>query len=128
MNQRDRDRFDALVDEAIADLPPRFAGVLDEMPVIVLDRPSPDMLADLGMRPGEAGDLCGLHTGVAFTERSFEAAPALPTQIHLFREGILNAAGGWTGPLAREIRITLLHEIGHQMGLEEDDLDELGYA
>ncbi|MEZ6317914.1 MAG: metallopeptidase family protein [Phycisphaerales bacterium] len=128
MNAHDRDRFDDLVDDAIGALPARLQGLLDEMPIIVLDRPTPEMLADLGMRPEEATDLCGLHTGVSFTERSIEADGTIPTQIHLFREGILSAAGGWRGPVAEEIRITLLHEIGHQMGLEEEDLDDLGYA
>lgn len=128
MNDRDRDRFDELVDHAIGTLPPRYAALLDEIPVIVLDLPTPEMLADLAMRPDEATNLCGLHTGVAFTERSIEVDGTLPTQVHLFREGILAAAGGWRGRLAEEIRITLLHELGHQMGLEEDDLDDLGYA
>ena len=65
--------------------------------------------------------------------------------IHIFREGIIACAGGWTpwqasspdgGTLEGggeevvrdEIRITLLHELGHHFGLDEDDLDELGYA
>ena len=57
----------------------------------------------------------------------------MPSDIHLFRDGILDLVGGWDVPDARqsleeEIRITLLHEIGHQFGLDEDDLDRLGYA
>lgn len=132
MNKAERDRFDALVDEAIAALPPSVARLLQEMPVIVLDRPDPAMLADLGMSADQADELCGLHTGVAFTERSIEADGVLPTQVHLFREGILNAAGGWGGPqgedgVFEQVQITLLHEIGHQMGLGEDDLADLGY-
>ena len=64
----------------------------------------------------------------------------MPETIHLFREGIVIQAGGWCpmltearviegGPvaIAEEVRITLLHEIGHHFGLEEQDLRRLGY-
>jgi predicted Zn-dependent protease with MMP-like domain len=77
-------------------------------------------------------ELCGLHTGVAITDQSVEDSGRLPTDIHLFRVGIVALAGGWGGRDAEErigdeIRITLLHEIGHHFGLEEDDLADLGY-
>jgi len=124
-----------MVAEAIGELPPRFADVLDEMPVVVLDRPDAAMLKDLGIDPQDeeaAGELCGLHTGFANTERSVEYAGILPSQVHLFRDGIVSLAGGWGGHDAEalvyeQIVVTLLHEIGHQMGLDEDDLTELGY-
>lgn len=136
MNDAHRDRFDELVGRVIGALPPGIAAVLEELPVIVLDRPTPEMFADLGIAPADqasaAREICGLHTGVPDTEASYEA-PQATGQIHLFREGIVNLCGGWTGPkadeaIAEEIRVTLLHEIGHQMGLDEDDLDALGYA
>ena len=79
----------------------------------------------------EAETLCGLHTGTMLTERSIEHSGDLPTDIHLFRDGIVEAAGGWEQGrerVAQEIRITLLHEIGHHYGLEEDDLDRLGFG
>ena len=132
MNDDERNRFDEMVADTIDQLPERFASLLDELQIIVLDEPDDAMLADLGMTRDQAHELCGLHTGTANTERSIEDE-VLPTQIHLFRLGILTEAGGWDAtdahPRGREeIRVTLLHEIGHQMGLEEDDLDELGYA
>ncbi len=83
--------------------------------------------------------LCGLHTGIALTERSVER-PDSSDVIHLFREGIVDTAGGWEeasdeegeyGGEARireEIRVTILHEIGHHFGLDEGDLERLGYA
>ena len=54
----------------------------------------------------------------------------LPSQIHIYRLGIVREAGGWsnTDEIREQIRITILHEVGHEMGLDEDDLDELGYA
>jgi predicted Zn-dependent protease with MMP-like domain len=84
--------------------------------------------------------LCGLHSGIMLTERSVEQHPELPTTLHLFREGIIDEAGGWKpwkdedgehwggeDAVKEEIRVTLLHEIGHHFGLEEEDLEALGY-
>lgn len=137
MRQRDRDRFDELLEGVLDALPERLRGLLDEVPVIVLDRPTREMLHELGIPREEheaaAKELCGLHTGTPRTERSLEESGALPDEIHLFREGIIALAGGWgtegaSRRVAEEIRVTLLHEIGHHFGLDEDDLEGLGYA
>ncbi|MDX9912367.1 MAG: metallopeptidase family protein [Phycisphaerales bacterium] len=148
LGDADRARFDALVDDVVASLPEIARRVMDRVAVVVLDRPTRAMVADVA--PGEpydevADELCGLHTGVADVDEHLEA-PAGPSTIHLFRVGILSQAGGWDGELLteeereaeaemgfgeervrEEIRITLLHEIGHQYGLDEDDLADLGY-
>jgi predicted Zn-dependent protease with MMP-like domain len=135
VNDRQRERFDALVAEAVDELPEALADMLEEMPLIVLDCPEPGMLKDLGLDPNDevaANELCGLHTGYMNTELSIEHTGVLPSQVHLFRDGIVALAGGWGGKDAddrvyEQIMVTLLHEIGHQMGLDEDDLRELGY-
>jgi predicted Zn-dependent protease with MMP-like domain len=124
--------FDELVEESVASLPPGVRELLDEMPVIVLDLPSEDILRSIGAKPEEAIEFCGLHSGRAFTEGVHEISAELPSEIYLFREGIVDASGGWDSPDAadriyEEIMITLLHEIGHQFGLDEDDLERLGY-
>lgn len=134
MTDEERDRFDALVEDAIAELPPRVAALLDEVPLVVLDEPDAAMLKDLGIDAADgsaAEEICGLHTGTALTERTVEH-PDLPTVIHLFRRGIIGLAGGWEqegaeDEIYEEVRTTLLHEIGHHFGLDEDDLAELGY-
>jgi predicted Zn-dependent protease with MMP-like domain len=134
MTDEERKRFDALMDDAVESLPPRIAKLLEEIAVVVLDEPTTEMLKDLDIDPGDAealDEMCGLHTGTAITERSVEA-PDLSTTIHIFRRGIVALAGGWDDPNAddniyEEIRITLLHEIGHHFGLDEGDLEELGY-
>ncbi len=134
MSPADQERFDGLVEEAIDNLPPALAKLLDEIPVIVLDTPTPEMLRSLGIAADAVeaiSELCGLHTGTAFTDSSVEQPP-LTSDIHLFRDGILSLAGGWASPEAddlvyEEIMVTLLHEIGHQFGLDEDDLERLGY-
>ncbi len=135
MNDRERERFDRLLEDVIDDLPPGVRRLLDEVPLIALDRPTPGMLRDLGIDPSdeeEARSLCGLHSGVSNTEKSVERSAELPSAIHIFREGIIALAGGWDQEeadewIAEEIWVTVLHEIGHQFGLDEDDLERLGY-
>jgi predicted Zn-dependent protease with MMP-like domain len=150
MNDRDRERFDLLVQDAIDSFPPRVRALIDEVPIVVLDRPTPEMMKSLEVEgtvePGaDPSELCGLHTGVAITERSVEDPGGWgrpghdefrPEEIHLFREGIIGLATddeGWKAEHAEEdiyeeIRITILHEVGHHFGLDEEDLDELGYG
>lgn len=146
LTRAQRARFDQLLEDVLDTLPERIRDLIEEVPVIVLDEPTPDMIrslkADGVIAPDEHGlDLCGLHTGIGLTDRSIEdpagwgslAGQGSPEQIHLFRRGIADLAGGFDDPnaddhLYEEIRITLLHELGHHFGLDEDDLDNLGYA
>ena len=130
-----RELFDRLLEAELRSLPGHVARVLEEVPLHVMDEPDPTILKSLGVEPEEmeaaVQELCGLHTGFMLTERPIELDAVLPDEIHLFRRGIALMAGGWDADvetLAEQIRITLLHEIGHHFGLEEDDLDELGYA
>ncbi len=142
MDEALRDRFDALLEEALERLPEQVRAWLDRIPVIVEDIPDEKTLASLAQEHGEhmePTELCGLHTGVANTERSIDAAAGveLPSEIFLFREGIVQEAGGWESggedpeeaddAIYEQIVVTLLHELGHQFGLNEDDLKRLGY-
>jgi len=139
VRRAERERFDRIFEEVLAELPAPILALLDEAPVILEDRPGRALLAELGLDP-ETDGLCGLHSGVPLTERSVHDSGVMPETIHLFREGIVDEAGGWDededdeGPFGgeeavrREIRITLLHEIGHHFGLDEDDLERLGYG
>lgn len=133
-----RDRFDRLVRAATLELPPEAAAAIDHIAIIIEDRPSAKLMAELvaeGVVEDEDDEILGLHTGHMITEGdpSLDGHVNLPTQIHLFRVPIVDAAGGWEGAdaderIAEEIRITLLHELGHHFGLDEDDLDRLGFA
>jgi predicted Zn-dependent protease with MMP-like domain len=147
MTDAQREEFDAILEDVIDGLPRRIAALLNEVSLVVMDRPTPEMVDQL-RRDGllteeeaeepDGSDLCGLHTGVGLTDRSIDDSGLLPDQIHLFRDGIaalaLEESGlEWDSPGApdeiyEETRITLLHEIGHHFGLDEDDLDELGYG
>ena len=137
MNPAERARFDRLLERVLENLPAALRALLDESPLVVEDRPSRAVLEAMGLEQGD--DLCGLHEGLARTERSVEF-PQLPDVITLYRRGIVDLAGGWTereedgarvggeDAVREEIRVTLLHELGHHFGLDEDDLDRLGYA
>jgi len=130
VNQREQQVFDEMVEGVLERLPVALRRLIDEVPVIVLDEPTREMLDDMGILPEEAGELCGLHTGVAFTERTVERSGEMPADIHIFRRGVVEEAGGWEDleAVREEIEVTLLHEIGHHFGLDEDDLERLGYG
>jgi predicted Zn-dependent protease with MMP-like domain len=125
------DRFDVLLEDVLASLPAPIRNLLDQAPLIVDDEPDPKLLREMGIDPGEE-DLCGLHSGTPLTERTYAEGADLPETIHLFRGPIIEQSG-WQSPrddrlLREEIRVTLLHEIGHHFGLDEGDLEGLGYA
>jgi predicted Zn-dependent protease with MMP-like domain len=126
--ERDRQEFDQIFEEVLGKLPAEVAAMLEEMAVIVEDEPSAQVLRDLGIRarPGTA-DLCGLHWGVPLPDRSFFESAAGPGQILIFRGPIWRLADGNPRALRRQIRITLLHEIGHHYGFDEEKLRDLGY-
>ena len=135
----DRRAFDRVLERLIDGLPDDLLDLLDELPLIVEDEPSADLLREMGM--DEDAELCGLHEGTALTDRSVEAPPGVPDRMMLFRGPILRLAG-WPenqgtnatesaaaqAELERQVRIALLHEIGHHFGLDEEDLDALGYG
>lgn len=135
ISQTLRDIFDAILEAELDALPPQAVAVVDESAVIVEDEPSAEVLRSVGMDPAEGPDLCGLHDGIPETEQSVDDTYMLPTQIMLFRGPIIRLAGYRVeggqevnrAELIEQIHITLLHEIGHQFGLDEDDLSELGY-
>ncbi len=119
------EEFDALVEKCVAELPERVRDKLRDVPVVVQDLPSVAMLTD--EQPPLTPDLLGLFVGQhVFTERS-GAPPALPGSIHLFRRNLLRACAD-REELAREVRITVQHEVGHLLGLDEEDLEDWGLA
>ena len=135
MRNVDRDFFDDLLEDILDELPEHLHRLLEEVPLIVEDEPSELLLQELGIDRRQ-GDLCGLHWGVALTHRSVEHSGRLPDRIMLFRGPIMRLAlsarprtdDEALDRLSEQIRITLLHEIGHHFGLDEDDLTVLGYG
>ena len=131
MNKDNRDLFDKHFEIVFARLPPLIHSLLEKMPLHVEDGPPGDVLDQLGISSAEY--LCGLYTGVPLTERSIERPWKLPDVVTIYRLGILRQATDDAGrvsldELERQIWITILHEVGHHHGLDEDDLAKLGYG
>lgn len=117
--------FAGFVEEALADLPEPFKSHLEEMRVEIRDRPTAKELKQAGLEKDEI--LLGLYVGHPMTERSVMHSGALPDVIYIFQEDI-ELVSKSERDLVKEVRITVLHEIGHHFGMDEDDLDELGYG
>ena len=119
-------RFAELVERAIDELPGQFRAFIEECPVEVKTRPSRKLLKSMGLAEDEL--LMGLYTGQALTERTAEGESGqLPARITIFQEDVELCADS-EADLVREVRITLLHELGHHFGLDEQDLENLGYG
>jgi predicted Zn-dependent protease with MMP-like domain len=117
--------FRRLVDRALSELREPFAQAIHNMALEIRDRPTPRELKQVGLGPDEL--LLGLYVGVPLTERSVEAPPALPDKIYIFQDDCELAVDS-EEELIREVRITVLHELGHYFGMDEEDLDDLGYG
>jgi len=117
------ERFERLVDRAIASIPMPFRGALDEIAVVIADEPSREQLRENGLRPDET--LYGLYEGVPLDEWGGDWMP-VPTRIIIFR---LPLEEDYPDPddLADEVRITILHELAHHLGIDDEErLEELG--
>jgi predicted Zn-dependent protease with MMP-like domain len=117
-------QFSAFVEQAISEVPEEFAAALEEVPLEIRDRPTAEQRKSVSLRDGNL--LLGLYQGAPLTRRSVEA-PYLPAVIYIFQEEI-EAASGSEADLRERVRKTVLHEIGHHFGLNEDDLHRLGYG
>lgn len=117
------DEFDRILNEAIAGLPAPVRDALREVTIAVDRYPDEAMLDAFG--DDLEIDLLGLYTGVALPERTHMDSGRLPDVIHVFKRN-LEIYCRQRDELVREIRDTLLHEVGHYLGLDEEELDELG--
>ena len=120
-----KEDFARLVEEALAELPAQFAEVLEETRVEIRERPTLKQLKDAGLADDEL--LFGLYCGVPLLDRSVEHSGVMPEVIYIFQEDHELVAEN-RDELKREVRTTVLHEIGHHFGMDEDDLERLGYG
>jgi len=119
-----RARFERLVAEALRGIPADLRRALDNLEVIVDDRPTEVHLADAGLEPGEV--LYGLYHGTPLPERSPLQPYALPDVITIFQRPIEDDCET-EDEMREEIRRTVVHEIAHYFGFDEERLAELGY-
>jgi predicted Zn-dependent protease with MMP-like domain len=118
-----RSAFERVVEDALASLPARFTNLMENVIVSVEDEPSADDLESLADDDDDAHDeseVLGIYRGVALTDRDGND-PYLPDEIAIFR-GPINRIARDRDEALQEVRETLIHEIGHYFGLDEDEL------
>lgn len=108
------EEFERLVDQAWAQIPDRFKDELENVLIVIEDEPSSSI------------DLLGLYSGVPITDRA-DYSGAMPDQITLY-QGPLQRHCQDERELAEQVYVTLVHEIGHYFGLDEDRLHELDWG
>jgi predicted Zn-dependent protease with MMP-like domain len=125
-----RHLFDEQLELVLAELPAQVKKLMDDVPLVVDDLPSPEIMRRARVR--HPGQLCGLYTGIPLIHRSVVHWGVPSDVILIFRLGILNESRRRgsvdVDELRRQIRKTILHEYGHHYGLTERDLRELGYG
>lgn len=115
-------RFWQLVDQALDALPSDVRSMLENVAVVVEDWPTRDQLRSAGVASPE--DLLGLYEGVPQTERSADYGLVLPDKITLFRGPILRLCTD-EASARDQIQRTVLHELAHHFGIDDDRLEEL---
>ena len=113
MEPIDTDAFEALVTDALESIPDQLRAEMENVAIIIDDQSPP-------------GPLFGLYEGIPLTKRGTYAG-ANPDRITLFLATICQSANT-AEELARRVRVTLLHEVGHHFGMGEERLQELGWA
>jgi predicted Zn-dependent protease with MMP-like domain len=110
-----RDRFEELVAAALDTIPPRFLAAMSNVVVLVED-----------VNP-EDHHLLGLYHGVALTERTSYYSGVLPDRITIYRLPILGICDT-EEDVVRQVGVTVVHEIGHHFGIDDDTLHDLGWG
>ena len=108
---------EAEVGDVVRGLPPDIAALANQVPVVFEAAPSHELVAD-GLPP----DTLGLFVGVDYASAESGVQPESPTQIHLYLENLWFYARRNRPHFREEVRITYLHELGHFLGLDEDEL------
>lgn len=114
MIQVTEEEFGALVEEALDGIPPELGRLMRNVAVTVEDS-------------GGSPNLLGLYQGVPLTARTTQYSGVLPDRITIFRLPIL-ARCQTREDVVRQVRITVVHEVGHHFGIDDDRLHELGWA
>jgi predicted Zn-dependent protease with MMP-like domain len=114
--------FERVVGEALESLPQRFAALVENVVIAVEDEPTADDLESIEGDADGDSELLGIYRGVALTERTHDA-PLLPDEIAIFR-GPINRVARTREEAVYEVRETVIHELGHYFGLDDDEMPE----
>lgn len=117
--------FDRVVAQAVDRIPEELRGHLVNLVISVQPRPSGELLAEMGFAPDE--ELFGIFIGIPLTERSVTDPPLYPDTIQIFQEPLETYCLDLE-ELIEEIEITVVHEIAHFLGFDDDQLEALGYG
>jgi predicted Zn-dependent protease with MMP-like domain len=115
-----REEFEQVVVEALDTLPKRFADLVENVVIAVEDEPTDEDLESVEGDPDDDSELLGIYRGIALTERDGEV-PLLPDEIAVFR-GPINRVARTRSEAVEEVRETVIHELGHYFGLEDDEM------
>ena len=107
--------FEGLVADALDQVPPELLALMDNVVVLVEDRNA------------DEPDLLGLYEGYALTERGWEYGGALPDRIMVYREAICDICST-AEEVVEEVTVTVVHEIAHHFGIDDERLHELGWS
>jgi predicted Zn-dependent protease with MMP-like domain len=121
----DKDDLRKEVASVLDKLPRQFRKRLDNVEVVIEERPGEELFREAGLDP-EQDTLYGLYQGIPLPDRSSLYPPILPDKITIFSEPLLR---DFPDPdeLREQIRTTVLHEIAHYFGFDDDEIDKLGY-
>lgn len=114
-----------MVQRVVDSLPPNVQALLEEVAIVVEDEADQSQLVEAGS--DDESELFGLYQGIPMIDRSSGYTMVLPDRITIFA-GPLSRAFTTRAELEDEIRITVLHELGHHLGYDEIGLDALGLA
>jgi predicted Zn-dependent protease with MMP-like domain len=115
-----RREFEGVVGEALESLPKRFADLVENLLITVEEEPAAEDLESIEDDAGDDSELLGTYRGVALTDRTHDM-PLLPDEIAIFR-GPINRIARTREEAVREVRETVIHELGHYFGLDDEEM------
>ena len=121
----DRRKFRRLVEEALDTLPMAVRVRMENVTVIVEDDPTEEQIDCVGLDP-RCDTLFGFYEGSPLPERSHDFGMALPDRITLFYRPLVETFHG-PAEIREQIRRTVVHEVAHFLGLDDDEIERLGY-
>jgi predicted Zn-dependent protease with MMP-like domain len=117
-----RHRFQQLVEDALAEIPPRFRAAMKNVAVIVEDTPPAEILEEMEIEPPDS--LFGLYQGIPLPKRTWDYGNALPDRISIYQQPIEDACED-DDEIRECVAETVIHEFGHYFGMDEDQIEEI---
>lgn len=125
-SSNDMDWFAEQVEAAIGELPGEFRAAVENVAILVEEQADPETRREMGL--GHPLDLLGLYRGLPLPHRGSYYAGAEPDQVFLYRRAILAYADAHGLEVADCVRNTLIHELGHYLGYDDEQLDRIEHG